>query len=593
MSSLQKIFGIILCLGSLVFTWARASVEFDKERIEAGKDFTLIFVVPKPEIPPNHGVPKIADAPGFTQKSIDSADDHVNDFFMGSYQVRKYKFHMTAPKDPGQYQLAMTWEINGNVQSLGKVNVPVARSLDASALQVLLTPSKRTVYEGEQFSLAMTLLTYENFQGGLNLGGIDLGNDFVAHRGDLGGLKFERSKRPGVQGEASAKIAWVAPIRAGALEIPELKFKYQKMGAMKEVHKQMGNFSFSSVSQQPEEATATSGKVQIQALPLPMEGKPKSFSGLVGQYTFDAKIDKTSLQVGEALTLLIKMRGNGKPGAIPDPEMPDFSDFRSVPPETQLNKTIVDGMVFTDRSLKVFLYPKKKGEFKIAPIHFSWFDPAKKKYVEVSSKEFSIKVDKGDITQAAVSGGQSVTPVANVVEQKDIEKLGEDIRFIHEPMVVRDESQRLVYKAWYWILLVLPFVLAWGAGLLRTRRLRQLEDGAFQRRTKAQSSLQLAWGAAATAKAAGEAKKMFAEFERGLITYVSDLLNIDLGGMTREKMSSALSEVKVAPALIEEFAKILEVCDQARFSPLGTSLDEASRIEERVRKLTDEFGRLV
>ncbi len=577
---------LILLFSTLSF--AGLNVGFDRDRIEAGKSFQMILSIPVPELPANRGVPTINDLQGFTLERLDSADERVNDFFNGRIIFRRYKYNMVAPKQGGSYKLPLSWEMDGSIRSLGIVKIDVARPLGASALSVVLSPSKKTVYEGEQLSLTMSLLTYENFQGGLNLSAIDLGNDFVAHRGDLAKLQFVRSTRPGVQMEASAKIAWLVPIRSGNLEIPELKFKYQKQGEPKVVNKQMGNFSFSSVSQQPEEAEASSGRIQIQVLPLPTEGRPTSFGGMVGQYSFEAQVDRTALQVGEALTLNVKIRGNGKPGSIPDPVMPSFSDFRSVPPEGQITKNIVDGSVWTERNLKVFLYPKKKGEFRISPIQFSWFDPAKRKYLEAASPEFVIQVEKGDITQAAAQGGESFTPQATTVAKKDIEQLGSDIRFIHEPPVVQQQGNLWHRSILYWILLGLPFLIAFGVSLWNRKRLALRDDAAYQRRGKADSALH---GLFHKASQSQDPKEVLALIEQALVAYFGDLNNVDLGGLTRAKLKEALQAKKMSSEQIDSLMEILDRCDQVRFSPMGASPAEVAEWLSKAKSLAEQAGR--
>lgn len=551
----------------------------------------MILVIPQPELPPNRGVPTIDDLQGFALKGLDSTDERINSFFTGRMMVRKYHYHMVAPREAKSYKLPLTWMIDGQTRSLGNVRIDVARPFDASALQVSLTPSKKIVYEGEQLSLTMSMLTFENFQGGLNLSGIDLGNDFVAHRSDLSKLQLARSDRPGVQLEASAKIAWLSPIRPGNLVIPPLQFKYQKMGAPKVVNKQMGNMSFSSVSQQPEEATATSGAVQVQAIALPTAGKPDYFEGMVGQYTFEANVDRTSLQVGEALTLLIKIRGNGKPGSIPDPQMPDFSEFRSVPPESQLTKTESNGQIWTERTLKIFLYPKKKGSFTINPIRFAWFDPIKKKYIEGASQAFQIQVEKGAITEAAASGGTTITAAMTSAEKKAIEQLGQDIRFIHEPSSLSQQAQGLYRKIWFWILLALPFVVAFVLGIWSRKKQAQLHDRSYQRRSHALQSLQSIWSAAEVASAQNDSRSVLALIERGLLSYLGDLYNLELTGLTRARLKLTLLNAKSPAEAVDELMRILATCDEARFSPIGLTQNEASKLLSEAKKLSDTFAR--
>jgi len=578
---------ILACAG---LSLARVSVDFDKQRIEAGKGFTLILSLPTTELPPNHGIPTLDDLQGFTLTRLDSSDEHINDFFRGRVNVRRYNFHLIAPKQGGSYQLPLSWELDGNVRSLGKVRVDVQRPFDASALAVSLTPSKHSVYEGEQFALSMTMLTYENFQGNINLAGIDLGNDFVAHRAELK-AQFTNSSRPGVTSEATAKVAWLSAIRPGKLVIPEVKIKYMKIGEPKMVNKKMGSFSFSSYSQQPEEATALSGRVNMDVRPLPSQGKPADFTGMVGQYTFDVQPDRNALQIGEALTLLVHIRGNGKPGSISDPKFPDFTEFRSVPPEAQTTTSEVNGQIWSDRTIKVFLYPKKKGEFRIAPMHYSWFDPNKGRYQEASSPEFIIQVEKGDITQAAASGGSSYTPV-NSVEKKNIEALGQDIRFIHEPKFLHNQSARWYRSPWFWILLLLPFALAWFGSRSIARRQALLDNAAYQKRSKAGAALQKVWNEVNQASNNNDPKAMLALIEQGLLTYAGALYNVELGGLTRAKLQETLQVCKVNAEQISALERILDACDRARFCPMDAESQETKRLVEDAQRWAEHLGRM-
>ena len=583
------ILALLSCAASLFANGV--SVEFDKDRIEMGKEFRLSVVIAQKSMPAQHGVPSIGELKGFTLNKVDSVDERVNGFFTGPVMVRKYRFYMVAPNSAGSFNLPLMWEFDGSEHNIGNVPIVVARAYDASALLVSLTPSKRTVYEGEQFSLTMNLQTFENFQGGLGLSGIDLGNDFVAHRSDLANLQMTRSQKNGVQMEATAKVAWVSAIRPGTLTIPELKFKYQKMSAPKVVNKQMGNFSYSSVTQQPEEATASSGSIQIQALALPSEGRPASFAGMVGQYTFKVTPDRTSLQVGEALTLLIQIRGNGKPGSISDPVLPDFSEFRSVPPESQVTKIEKDGMIWTERTLKIFLYPKKKGDFSIPAIRFSWFDPARKRYEEAVSPQIQIKVAKGDITQAAASGGQSFTPTAPTAEKKDIEALGSDIRYIHEAVEYPNEAQNLHRKVWFYLLLLLPFALALLGIRLDSKRRNLLHDVAYQRRHKAQVVWNKAWAEVEAALQAQDTRRMLAVLEPALLTFIGDLCNQDLGGLTRDALRAKLQKCALPVTAIDALLDFLRECDQARFSPAGASAAESTRILGIAQQIAADVGR--
>jgi hypothetical protein len=195
---------------------------------------------------------------------------------------------------------------------------------------------------------------------------------------------------------------------------------------------------------------------------------------MVGNYSFSANFDRTNLKVGEALTLAISIKGDGTPGTITDPKLPDFSEFRSVPPENSINKKVKGNKVITSKDIKVFLYPKKKGTFEIPAITYSWFNPAKKKYETASAGPWTIEVEKSDapaepVYQAPVSAGTGTS--APVVQKQEIEFLGSDIRFIH-PITDKSETAAPHRSVLFWILFAaaIPFYLIANFAITRNRK---------------------------------------------------------------------------------------------------------------------------
>ena len=75
--------------------------------------------------------------------------------------------------------------------------------------------------------------------------------------------------------------------------------------------------------------------------------------------------------------------------------------------------------------------------------------------------------------------------------------------------------------------------------------------------------------------------------EQALVAYMGDLHNCELGGLVRDALREKLAKAKVPESQVHELLSILEVCDQARFSPLGASPTEASQMLQRVKALAE------
>lgn len=599
---------IFLSLALALYAFARPSLQLDRERVESGKTFGLQLVFPLTELPENRGALSIETANGFTLVGVDSTDqvmrpdieDMFNSFFGGDrnrsgYKARVYTFRLKAPKKTGRINIGQIFlDIDGQKRNItGDIPINVQRAYSDEALTVSLTPSKRSVYEGEQFSVTLGFHTYEHFEGGLQATDMNTGNDFIVHRSDLANMKFEPADNNRRELQASAKFAWLSPTKSGNLQIPPFKFKYTKRGEPKvvEENKQMGGMSFSSrtVKQESIEAEASSPTVNITVKPLPTEGKPADFSGMVGSYSFAADFDRTSLKVGEAMTLSINIKGDGLPGSIADPKLPDFSEFRSVPPENDINKKIVGNKVITTKNIRVFLYPKKKGEFAIPEITYSWFNPTKKKYETAKAGPWNIVVEKGDASAETIFQAPAAQGPA-MVQKQEIESLGSDIRFIHK---VNDSANSIApYKdILYWALFAaaIPFYLI-VTFIVRSRR-KHNSNAALIRKDKADKMLKARFADARKALQKGDAKALYAALENGLVNYLSDKTNLEFKGMTRPQMKEELAKLGMKAETIAAIDSWLDKCAFARFAPVNPSTEEQKQMLNDIEKLCELIGR--
>lgn len=600
---MKRLLLILLCLAAVAT--ARMSLQVDKDRVEAGKTFKLMLIVPLQELPAERGVPQLETRNGFTFLGLDSAEqvirpdfeDMFNSFFGGGgrpYKARVYSFNIRAPKKTGSLDVGqIEWNINGSVRTIsGNIPINIQRAYSDEALSVSLTPSKRSIYEGEQFYVTLGFHTYEHFEGGLQATDMSTGNDFIVHRGDLSTMEFKPVEGARREMQASAKFAWLSPTKSGSLQIPPFKFKYTKRGEPKivEEKKQMGGMSFhsQSIKQESIEAETQTPTVNITVKPLPAQGKPADFSGMVGDYKFSADFDRTNLKVGEALTLSINIKGDGTPGTITDPKLPDFSEFRSVPPENNISKKVTGNKVITSKDIKVFLYPKKKGSFEIPAINYSWFNPAKKKYETATAGPWTIEVEKGDtgaeaIFQSPVAG--SAGPSA--VQKQEIESLGSDIRFIHTSAAKADSPAP--YKSvLFWILFTaaIPFYIA--ATLLVKIRRKRNSNAALVRKGHANKQLKEKFAQARKALESGDGKGFFAALENGLLNYLSDTTNLEFKGMTRPQMKEELARLGVKEETIAAIDSWLDKCAFVRYAPVTATPEEQKQMLTDVEKLCEK-----
>jgi hypothetical protein len=309
----------------------------------------------------------------------------------------------------------------------------------------------------------------------------------------------------------------------------------------------------------------SSKPVKITVLPLPPNA-PEGFSGAVGDFAMNAFIDKPETKTNEAVSLKIKISGKGNIKLI-DPVKASFpSDIESYNPKTTDNIAVNENGVSGSRTFEYLLIPRHPGEFKIAPIHFSYFDPGKKKYIELESPPFTLKVTKGanDIgTSASSSSG---------VSKEELQLLGKDIRYIKTDQPEFDRRGKYFFNSpLYYILLGSPLLL-FIAFIFYRKKQKELHGNTVLFKSK--RATQIAKKRLISAKKfmkENNKEKFHDEILKSIWGYTSDKLNIPLADLSRDNAVSALRTRNINEELIKKYTSTIDHCEFARYAPAGSS----------------------
>jgi hypothetical protein len=147
----------------------------------------------------------------------------------------------------------------------------------------------------------------------------------------------------------------------------------------------------------------------ITVRPLP-EGAPPGFRGAVGQLAMEVKVDRFVAHAGEPVTVTTWLRGWGNLNTAGDPDVGASAPLRSF--EAPGAVTVrVDGLrVRGERRREKAFVPEVPGSFSIAPIRFSWFDPAEGRYRTQLSDSIRVRVAPGGA--ASTAAGPADAPAA-------------------------------------------------------------------------------------------------------------------------------------------------------------------------------------
>lgn len=329
---------------------------------------------------------------------------------------------------------------------------------------------------------------------------------------------------------------------------------------------------------------AISNKVLVNVAALPEEGKPESFAGAVGEFTFNASLDKNEVKANDAITLKIEVSGKGNIELIDLPEVKLPPGFEQYDPKT--SKSIKSTGVISGRKTEEYLIvPRVPGIKEIASLKFSYYNPRLKKYIEHASQKFVIRVSQGD---------KEYTSSTNGFSKEDVKLLSQDIRFIQTSNfdLVKREKGSLI-KSWFWGMLISPLLLMLISIGIKKRQDKLSGNVQLVKSRKAEKKAKLRLKDAQKALDENILEKYYEEVSKGLFGYLEDKLQLQKSESSIEKVSTLLDTSGVSSEVIKEVEEIIEKCEFSRFAPQAQNEEVATNLYNETVKVIVEIENLL
>jgi hypothetical protein len=325
---------------------------------------------------------------------------------------------------------------------------------------------------------------------------------------------------------------------------------------------------------------AKSAPVIIHAAPLPSEGKPTDFSGAVGSFSIYTDIDKKELKANETINYTFEVKGAGNLNLVNAPRITPPVDFEKYDPKTTDRITVDSNGISGSRQFNYLLIPRHQGNYKLELAHFTYFDPAAKKYVTLPVNTFDIKVNKGDV--------QVNVPVFNSADQQDIKMLGNDIRYIKTSSAgLHTDGSGFYNSALYYMLLLLgPFSFV-AAYSYHRWRISYNSDLVLVKSRKAGRIAAKHLAEAKKELAGGNKVAFFAAIARGLYGYLSDKLDIPFADLNKENITGRLKAKSVSDPVMQQLNDTMDSCEMARFAPVSGISQE--QVFENAKNIINEI----
>ncbi len=126
----------------------------------------------------------------------------------------------------------------------------------------------------------------------------------------------------------------------------------------------------------------------VGALPV----APAGFTGLVGEVTLGAKLDRDALRVGEAATLTLQASGRGHLQSLAPPALQLPEGLRTFPPKQEESERFDGSTLVATRTWSYVLVPSRSGGFDLPPVAMSYFDPGSHEFRKSASPPLALAV---------------------------------------------------------------------------------------------------------------------------------------------------------------------------------------------------------
>lgn len=159
---------------------------------------------------------------------------------------------------------------------------------------------------------------------------------------------------------------------------------------------------FGGGSSKPTSLYSVTGKPQTLVVkPFPLEGRPESFAGAVGEgFSVEVAANRTVVRVGDPIGLTISLRGKGN---LDNASLPPLSADGGLSPDRfRLPEGDTPGkMVGGVKQFQISVRVTDESVIEIPKLAYSWFDPETETYRTAHSKPIALRVMPAHVVSAS------------------------------------------------------------------------------------------------------------------------------------------------------------------------------------------------
>ena len=301
--------------------------------------------------------------------------------------------------------------------------------------------------------------------------------------------------------------------------------------------------------------------IEIAVRPLPQMEKPPNFTGAVGEYQIDAKVDRSTVEAGSGFTLWLQVSGVGYFEKLKPPISPPIPDATIYHPKVTDKIDEIRSKVWGSRTYEYVIIPSKSGRLTIPEIEYPYFHPQKRRY----------QIARTDAIEVTVLSATTTDSQFMPSERRDS---------ISENSTNR---QPLYKRISFWVTLLLLTAAVLGVWGYRRQSAKSIPNS-LQPRNAATDALEAINQAAAlirTEKASSS--EFFTAIANSLYRYIGNRLNISAAGLDPERVRQQCKDANISESATKQLVEVLMQCDYARFAPVSVPPDNIKNTLKHAR----------
>jgi len=299
----------------------------------------------------------------------------------------------------------------------------------------------------------------------------------------------------------------------------------------------------------------------LKVLPLPQEGRPSEFSGLVGRFHMTSELNPDHVKTGESATLTVIIEGLGNVNLIPDLSIPDIEHLKIYADQPALNSTEGPEGIRGSKIMKWAMVPDTDGQLILPPLVLSYFDTASREYKTLKTVSHTLTVLPGAAPEAQSLVVAGERQKGETTEKQSVKEIGRDILPIHSSIKDFTASSHHHFREWFLFIILFAPVMVY-MGLYFAVKFR---------------------GASPEALSRGRAKKAARVFMRRcrsqelppdemILTikdYLNDRFGLSIGVLTPNEAEALLIARGLRPETAEKMKDILKRLEDAIYTGKG------------------------